>query len=547
MRRLFRHGALPSLSLRARILLAVALLAAIAVAAAAALIAGITLASLDIERAAAAHRRVELLGNLSGRVGDYALLALNAAGAPGLAGDQLTGARARVKGAFDALDRAMSEGVALAGDETAQTRLAARSISLARMRARFDVLDHDITGIDSAGGGAEPMRVALDSFATAFAPLLNQMIDEERIASLVARDDTAALRSSLVSAGALAAALVVLLSAFVWFGVARPMLARLATVAAATRAIGGGRFDTRVPAKGHDELTFLIATVNLLAARLARREAAVVADRARLTEIIAASTEDLRAANRRLEAIDSDRRRFFADVSHELRTPLTVILGECDVTLRHEHHEEGTYRRALATIRQRARGLRRRVEDLLRVARSESGQIELDLRDVDPQAIAAEAAADVAPLARAARVTIDLAGIVPVPPVKGDADWLRQVVGGLLDNALRHTPEGAVVRIATRLRDGAVEIVVSDEGGGIPAEALPHVFERFYRGRSDEGLGYGIGLALAKWVVEQHHGTIAIESPAGGGASGTGTAVTVSLPLQSPIEHAAADGTVPRE
>jgi len=547
VRRLFPRGILPALSLRARILLAVALLASIAVSAAAALIAGITLASLDIERAAAAHRRVELLGNLSSRVGDYALLALNAAGDPGLAGDQLTGARERVKGAFDALDRSMSEGVALAGDETAQTRLAARSISLARMRARFDVLDRDITGIDAAGGGVESMRAALDSFATAFAPLLNQMIDEERIASIVARDDTAALRSSLVWVGALAAAIVILLAAFVWFGIARPMLARLATVAAATRAIGGGRFDTRVPAEGHDELTFLIATVNLLATRLARREASVVADRAHLTEIIAASTADLRAANHRLEAIDSDRRRFFADVSHELRTPLTVILGECDVTLRHEHHEEDAYRRALATIRQRARGLRRRVEDLLRVARSESGQIELDLRPVDPEALAAEAAADVAPLARAARVTIDLAAVGPVPPVRGDADWLRQVVGGLLDNALRHTPEGATVRIATRLRGGAVEIAVADEGSGIPAEALPHVFERFYRGRSGEGLGYGIGLALAKWVVEQHHGTIAIESPAGGGASGTGTAVTVTLPLHSPIEHAATGGSVPRE
>ena len=529
------------LTLRARILVAVGLIALIAIAAAGALVFGVSEATGDIERTAAAHRRVELLGNLSSRVGDYALLSLQAVATPQSAEAQLSGARVRVADAFALLDRALRDAVDGADDDTGKNAIATRSITVARMHARFDALDRQVAKLvdDRIAGTPDDgrIRTELDTFATAFAPLLGSLIEEERVSSLVAQDDTVRLRDRLVALAFAFAVVVVGLSAFVYVGVARPLIARISTVARAAGAIGGGRFETRLAIDGRDELSLLMASFNRMAARLARRERKVMADRARLTEIIEANTADLRAANRRLEETDAARRRFFADVSHELRTPLTVILGEADVTLRAEDNDETNYRNALTTIRMRARRLRRRVEDLLRVARSETGQIELEFAAVAVEAVVAEAAEDVSSLARTARVRIDLSDVATVAPVRADADWIRQVVGGLLDNAIRHSPHGTVVRVATAAAGPMAQIRVADEGPGVPPDVIPHVFERFYRGRAADTLGYGIGLALAKWIVEQHHGTIDIRSPADEGerdpGRGPGTIVTVRLPVST--------------
>jgi signal transduction histidine kinase len=401
----------------------------------------------------------------------------------------------------------------------------------------------------------------LDTFATSFAPLLTELIDEERRTSLLAQTETKSLRGRLTMLGIAAVCAVLLLAGFVYLGIVRPVASRAAAVARAVGDIGAGRFDTRLAIGGRDELSLLMLSVNRMAARLARREARVAADRARLTEIIEANTADLRAANRALEETDTARRRFFADVSHELRTPLTVILGEADVTLRGAHNPEPVYRAALTTIRQRGRRLRRRVEDLLRVARSESGQIELAHADVDIGRVVAEAVEDVSALARAAGVRLE----AELPPTActahGDADWLRQVVAGVLENAVRHSPAGGTVAVLARTRGDSIAVTVLDEGPGIPPEVLPRVFERFYRGgeSADRGLGYGIGLSLAKWIVDQHHGAVEIESPArpdgpqagtgtdgaqsassgeaGLGARPPGTRVTLRLPAVRPAEQ----------
>jgi two-component system OmpR family sensor kinase len=540
--RALRRAATLLRSLRARFLLAVGLLALVAVAAALVLVVGIAAATRDIETAAAAHRRVELLGSLSARVGDYALLLLQAAtpaGAepagnepPGATQTRLDGARGHVERAFDDLDAALRAEIERTPGATAKTQIATRSIVLARMRARFRALDRQaLQMLAETTPGAPPdpnrLRATLDTFATSFAPLLAELIDEERRTSLVAQSETKALRDRVTLLGVAAVCAVLLLAVFVYLTVVRPVAARAAAVARAVGDIGAGRFDTRLAVGGRDELSLLMLSVNRMAARLARREAGVVADRARLTEIIEANTADLRAANRSLEAIDTARRRFFADVSHELRTPLTVILGEADVTLRAAQNPESVYRAALATIRQRGRRLRRRVEDLLRVARSENGQIELANGVVDVAQMVADAVEDVSALGRTAGVRLVTEQPAPLPAVAGDADWLRQVVAGVLENAVRHSTAGGEVRVLARAGAETIEIVVVDEGPGIPAAVLPHVFERFFRGGSatDRGLGYGIGLSLAKWIVDQHHGAVEIESPArpDGPAAGSGT------------------------
>ena len=534
-------------SLRARFLLAVGLLALVAMAAAVALVIGISAATRDIDTAAAAHRRVELLGALSARVSDYAVLLLQAlapaatapqGGGADVAGTRLDSARAQVERAFADLDGALRAEIDRTPDADGKTMVATRSIVLARMRARFQSLDRQVQPLVFSHGDpaadAGRLRAMLDTFATSFAPLLAELIDEERRTSFVAQSETKELRGRLTMLGVAAVCAVLLLAGFVYLGIVRPVATRAAAVARAVGDIGAGRFDTRLSIGGRDELSLLMLSVNRMAARLARREAGVAADRARLTEIIEANTADLRAANRALEETDTARRRFFADVSHELRTPLTVILGEADVTLRAAQNPEPVYRAALTTIRQRGRRLRRRVEDLLRVARSESGQIELADADFDVARMVAEAVEDVSALARAAGVRLE----TTLPPsgctAHGDADWLRQVVSGVLENAVRHSPPGGTVGVLARAGGDTIAVTVTDEGPGIAAEVLPHVFERFYRGgeSAERGLGYGIGLSLAKWIVDQHHGGVEIESPArpDGPQAGTGTDGAQSAP-----------------
>ncbi len=528
-------------SLRARFLLAVGLLALVALGSAVALVVGISAATHDIDTAAAAHRRVELLGALSARVSDYAVLLLQAVapaadgergGGDAVAGARLAGARDGVEASFGDLDAALRAEIDRTSDADGKTMVATRSLVLARMRARFQALDRQVQplvagpGVDAATD-AERLRAMLDTFATSFAPLLAELIDEERRTSSVAQSETKVLRDRLTMLAIAAVLLVLLLAVFVYVGIVRPVAVRAAAVAHAVGDIGAGRFDTRLAVGGRDELSLLMLSVNRMAARLARREAGVAADRARLTEIIEANTADLRAANRALEETDSARRRFFADVSHELRTPLTVILGEADVTLRASHNHETVYRAALSTIRQRGRRLRRRVEDLLRVARSESGQIELSQATFDAVQMVGDAVEDVSALARAAGVRLDTN--LPSGPLTayGDADWLRQVVAGVLENAVRHSPQGGTVQVLARAGGDSIAVTVADEGPGIPAEILPRVLERFFRGgaAADRGLGYGIGLSLAKWIVDQHHGAVEIESPArpDGLPAGTGT------------------------
>ena len=131
-------------------------------------------------------------------------------------------------------------------------------------------------------------------------------------------------------------------------------------------------------------------------------------------------------------------------------------------------------------------------------------------------------------LARSRSISVAVEAAGPDLLAAADRDWLRQVIEGLLSNAIRHSPPGSTVRLAARSIGAALEITVADEGCGIRAEDLPHVFERFYRG---DGSGFGIGLALAKWIIEQHGGTIAVTSRTAASTQGPrGTTVTIRLP-----------------
>lgn len=497
--------------------------------------------SSQLDRLVSAQTRLELLSTISGRIGDYALLALQAGHespqaerTPARAGRVLAAERTRE--AFARLEEALSSYVGRLVGEEQRTLMAARSRTIARLRAQFDVLDRQVDLALRTEEPATAARVALDVFAAGFGAPLSQAMEEERTTALDAYNQVRELRERTIRWGLAGVAFAFLLAVALYNLLGRTLVNRVADVAAAAAAIARGRSDTRVNVTGHDELSLAMARFNRMAAHLARREARLVADQKQLQQIVEARTAELRAANTRLENVDMARRRFFTDVSHELRTPLTVILGEVEITLRPQKPREEDLRAALLVIQSRARRLHRRVEDLLRIARSESGQIELDRSLFLVSDLLTEVCEGMAPLARASGLVLEAEEGAEGLAVDADREWLRQTFDGLVANAVRHSPPGESVRIGARREGEEVVIEVRDHGTGIPSDELPHVFERFWRGSAGtrEGTGFGIGLALAKWIVDRHGGRIAIESSTGEGGGRRGTCVAVRLPLPLP-------------
>jgi signal transduction histidine kinase len=217
-------------------------------------------------------------------------------------------------------------------------------------------------------------------------------------------------------------------------------------------------------------------------------------------------------------------REFAADASHELRTPLTVIRASVDDLERHPKQPVADVGTALIDIRDEVDHLTTMVDDLLLLARSDSGAVELEQVPIDLGDIASSGASGLSLLAaeRSVRLVVD-----PNPAeVTGDPARLRQLVGILIDNALRHAPAGSTVDVRVRADGPDAVLVVEDEGPGIRPDDLPRVFDRFYRAAGSPGGGTGLGLAIAAWIVERHGGRIDASNREARGAR-----FTVRLPL----------------
>ncbi len=268
-------------------------------------------------------------------------------------------------------------------------------------------------------------------------------------------------------------------------------LAPVAKMTEEARSITADRLDARLPViNPNDELGRLGTTFNELFARLG------------------GSFEQLR--------------RFTSDASHELRTPLAVIRSVGEVALR-EQHDEATYRDVIGTMLEESDRLAQLVQSLLTLARADSGRIVLNQEPVNLADLISEVANHLRVLAEEKGQQLDFR--VPRLAVRADRAVLRQAVVNILDNAIKHSPPGSAVTVACRARGDRAEIDVSDQGEGIPAEHLPHVFDRFYRvdaarTRQDGARrgGFGLGLAIARWAVEAHGGQITAESTPGRGS-----------------------------
>ncbi|HEY6307300.1 MAG TPA: ATP-binding protein [Candidatus Angelobacter sp.] len=222
-----------------------------------------------------------------------------------------------------------------------------------------------------------------------------------------------------------------------------------------------------------------------------------------------------------IERVEKTRRDFIANVSHELRTPLTSIRGYAETLLDSEQISNGNARDFLQVIRRNAERMSRLTEDLLVLARVESGEEKLDLRPHPSRLLVAEAVSSLQANARAAEMELDIAG-VPDAEVLADAYAVQQVFANLVSNALRYAQSGKKIVLGAGEKPAAVEFYVQDFGPGIASEHLPRIFERFYRvdkARSRETGGTGLGLAIVKHIVLNHGGTVRVESNVGHGST----------------------------
>jgi two-component system, OmpR family, heavy metal sensor histidine kinase CusS len=223
----------------------------------------------------------------------------------------------------------------------------------------------------------------------------------------------------------------------------------------------------------------------------------------------------------RLEAAFQRIARFTADASHELRTPLSLMRTTAELSLRKPDDARGMSE-ALQQILAEVERTSQLVENLLWVARTDSGDERLMRERIDLVESAQEACIQASPLANEKQIRLE--SRLPSQPVlvKGDRQALRRLFLILIDNAVKYTPRGGHVQVVIEHRDGIAMGQVKDNGIGIPETEIPHIFERFYRvdkSRSREQGGAGLGLAIGRWIVEAHDGKIFAESQAGGGST----------------------------
>lgn len=425
------------------------------------------------------------------------------------------------------VEEAVFQAQSLGLDE--QSRYGTQSLGLARMEAMLVSTERGLTTNED-----DPLvlRGYIDSFASSFDPLLSQAVTTEVLFRNTILNGIEVLRHRLTLTAIVIAGLTIVMVATFYFALVRPQFQRLDQLRTAAQKIGREDFDVALPATRLDEIGKLAEETNHMAAALAGRKAEVQAEWARLNDTIAQRTKELRAANATLEENDENRRRFFADVSHELRTPLTVILMEAQIGKQEAPEAEAVFQ----TIEKRAARLNRRIDDLLRIARSETGKLLMEPVDVPVQELLQDVKDEIqAELNNAGmklRVQDGANSLLTCDP-----NWVRQVLASLIRNAIRHARQGGVVGLSTRTSGSDLILSVTDNGPGIPVDQQHQIFDRFVQDTTSVARdGFGIGLALAKWVIKAQNGKICLVSPVPGeSALGRfpGTKISVRLPLKT--------------
>ncbi len=496
---------------------------------------GLRLTDEFVTRIDGVHRRFEVIAELEAHANNYAeqiaeVLLLGTEQKP-----DFDAARSEMDAAFQRLaEVTRAEVSTLKGLAEIQRELSDVE-DASRMTELYNAIDRAaqrVFALQAAGRQDE----AVDIFrrdveyrlSNDFEELIEAALQDERNEDAAERAEVQA-QQELAFAGAGALSLIALVaSAVLGVSLHRSIARPMRELAAGADAIAAGRFDHRIPERGRDELAAVARSFNAMAEAVEEQRAGLVSARARLESEVASRTRELQAANERLRDLDGRRAQFLADVSHELRTPLTILRGEADFALRGKAPPE-LCREALARIQGQAIEMGRLLDDLIAFARSDADDQGFEPVTVAAAEIVAAAAQEGEVLAEPREIHIETAFGDRGAIISADPRRLRQAVLIGIDNAVKYSPPGSRILLETA-RDGeTVTITIADEGEGIAPEDRPHVFDRFYRGGAGGrrgGDGLGIGLAIAKSIVERHGGQASIDNGPAHGA-----VLRIRLPL----------------
>jgi signal transduction histidine kinase len=378
-----------------------------------------------------------------------------------------------------------------------------------------------------AAPGLERLRSA--DIVDIFNALIDNALEEQRREARSADEQAIALARYITRALPVFVTILVIVTILFVMFFSGSLTRSVTALQSGAKAFSRGDLSHRIPELGELEFQRLGEAFNAMAHDLLENRTRLHDINVGLEATVEERTRALQSTNQKLAELDAKRRKLLADISHEFRTPLTVMRGEAEIALRGEDKTNESYKEAFQRIMEQADHTTRLVDDLLFIARADAGEPRLKVRTVSLvetlQAVCTSFSARAAQQNMEIEQTYRDAQVM----VMGDPGRLRQVFGILIDNALRYSRPGGKVEVGLTVADGEARATVRDHGIGLTEEEAAQAFERFYRGASAEehARGTGLGLPVAKAIVQAHQGRISLE-----GKVDEGALATVVLPAK---------------
>ena len=374
-------------------------------------------------------------------------------------------------------------------------------------------------------------NAGMNALATLIGAVVFQSIHGGPLTSQLVLSDLPLLLVATAADDLVNAIALVIMIAIQWgqkpFTIWRENFAWAAPINVATMAIGGGALATGFNALGLTGLAvfFLPVFLSVYAFRayITRTQALM----AHLEEIVQERTADLAKANESLRELHAQKDAFFAVITHDMRSPLTSLLGFTDLLERHGKLDDQAPM-FLSAIKRNTESLMGMVNNILDLAQLDSGKMEYRREALNLTEIIGDVLLNMQGQALSREITLE-GEVAPTPRLVGDDEKLRRMATNLISNAVKYTRSGGRVFVKLRYADGLVTLAVRDTGIGIPADQLPHIFERFRRVRRSSGtdaVGTGLGLAIVREFAQAHGGRIDVASE-----EGIGSTFTVTLPV----------------
>ena len=515
------------MTIRRRLLAMVLTGVVLAGALVAALLVGQGASERAASRVASAANRLEAMRDVDGTIGRYGRQIVDRLLFGLDRGGDLQAARNAMERTLATLARATRAELNMLDDPAELQRELQEVETVRRMIDLYHVIDGAATRAftlvrqgDMAGATTMVQRQVDFPLTNEMQTLIDRSLAAERRDVAERIEELRNAQGTQLATGIALAALLLLALGAQAAGLHRALRRAIAALEATTANLADGAAEARPVAPVAAEFAGLAAVLAATGDIFRRRQAEARDDRATRDADLATLARQHAEASERLRRIDSDRGQFLADVGHQLRTPLTVLRGEADVALRGKSPAP-VLRELMERVRAQAAELGHLLDDLIEAARQDADAQPIVLARSHIDDIIAVAVDEARVLAEPREISLELDLADGRAAIDADFRRLKQALLIGLDNAVKHSPPGSRIGLTSVVEGSRIAVRISDEGPGIAEEDRPRLFERFYRGRMEHDLlnsGFGIGLSIARGIVERHGGSLSLDNGPEGGA-----------------------------